>query len=165
MPIPSSDVPLVFKIPLHIPSFSSVSSPVAEKSSAVSSSPLNITTLQVSSVETSIPNISSTPEDIPTQNVNPSPSTSPITMTMPSHTTNQTTSLISIGISTPPIDEMRVEFNVYFVVSLGEYRYNKADRLVVKKGRKRNRYHRFRQTCSILIKLSHERCHNITTRQ
>ena len=28
MPIPSSTIPLVFKVPLHIPSFSSVSSPV-----------------------------------------------------------------------------------------------------------------------------------------
>ena len=59
-------------------------------------------------------------------------------MTLPSHTTNQTTSLISTGISIPPIDEMRDEFNEYFVVSLGEYRYNKADRSVVRKGRKRN---------------------------
>ena len=59
-------------------------------------------------------------------------------MTIPSHTTTQTTSLISTGISIPHIDEMRDEFNEYFVVSLGEYQYIKVDRLVVKKGKKRN---------------------------
>ena len=47
--------------------------------------------------------------------------------------------MISIGISIPPIDEIRDEFNEYFVISLGEYRYSKADRSVVKKGKKRNR--------------------------
>ena len=34
---------------------------------------------------------------------------------------------------------MRDEFNEHFVISLGEYRYSKADRSVVKKGKKRNR--------------------------
>ena len=34
---------------------------------------------------------------------------------------------------------MREEFNEYFVVSLGEYQYSKANRSVVKKGRKRNK--------------------------
>ena len=62
-------------------------------------------------------------------------------MTIPSHTTTQTTSLISTGISIPPIDEMRDEFNEYFVVSIGEYWYNKGDRSMVKKGRKRNMDH------------------------
>ena len=61
-------------------------------------------------------------------------------MTMPTHITTQTTSLISIGISILPIDEMREEFNEDFVVSLGEYQYNKVDRSLVKKGRKRNMY-------------------------
>ena len=60
-------------------------------------------------------------------------------MTIPSHTTAQTSSLTSIGISMPPIDEIRDEFNEDFVISLGEYQYSKADRLVVKKSRKRNR--------------------------
>ena len=60
-------------------------------------------------------------------------------MTIPSHTTTQTNSLISIGISIPPIDEMRDEFNEDFVISLGECRYSKADKSVVKKGKKRNR--------------------------
>ena len=46
--------------------------------------------------------------------------------------------MISIGISIPPIDEMRDEFNEYFVVSLGEYRYSKDGRSMVRKGRKRN---------------------------
>ena len=59
-------------------------------------------------------------------------------MTIPSHTTTQTSSLIYIGISIPPIDEVREEFNEYFVISLGEYRYSKDDRSVVKKGKKRN---------------------------
>ena len=35
MPITSSNVPPVFKIPLHIPSFNSVSSPMSKKTSAV----------------------------------------------------------------------------------------------------------------------------------
>ena len=34
---------------------------------------------------------------------------------------------------------MRDEFNENFVISLGEYRYSKADKSVVKKGKKRNR--------------------------
>ena len=66
-----------------------------------------------------------------------SPITSHITMTIPSQTTTQTSSLISRGISIPPIDEVRDEFNEYFVVSLGEYRYSKDERSVVKWGKKR----------------------------
>ena len=95
--------------------------------------------MQVSSGETSILDISLTPEVIPSQNVTSSPSTSPITMTIPSHTITQTFSQILTGIILPPIDEMRDEFNEDFVISLGEYQYSKADRSVVKKGRKRNR--------------------------
>ena len=95
--------------------------------------------MQVSSTETSILNISSSPEVILAHNVTSSPSTSPITMTIPSHTTTQTSSLISTGISIPPIDEMRDEFTEDFVIFLGEYRYSKADKSVVKKGKKRNR--------------------------
>ena len=34
---------------------------------------------------------------------------------------------------------MRDEFNEYFVISLGEYRYSKADKSVVKRGKKRSR--------------------------
>ena len=95
--------------------------------------------MQTSSNETSILDIYSAPKVIPAQNVSPSPSTSPITMTIPSHTTTQTTSLRSIGIRIPPIDEMMDESNEYFVVSLGEYWYNKADISVVKKGKKRSK--------------------------
>ena len=61
-------------------------------------------------------------------------------MSMPSQTTTKTSSLTSIGISIPPIDQVRDEFNEDFVVSLGEYRYSKADRWVVKRGKKRTRY-------------------------
>ena len=51
----------------------------------------------------------------------------------------QTSSLISTGINVPPIDEMRDEFNEDFVISLGEYRYSKSDKSVVKRGKKRSR--------------------------
>ena len=71
--------------------------------------------------------------------MNPSPYTSPVTMTIPSITTTQTTSMISTGITIPPINEVREEFNEYFVVSLGEYHYSKTNRSVVRKGRKRSR--------------------------
>ena len=139
-PIPSSIVPLVFKTPLHIPSFSLVLSPVTEKSSEVSpSSLLKATTVQIYSVEAYVHDIYSAPEVTLAQNVTSSPSTSHITMTTPSHTTTQTSSLISTGISIPPIDEMRDEFNEDFVISLGEYWYIKADKSVIKKGKKRNR--------------------------
>ena len=51
MPIPSSIVPPIFKTPLHIPSFSSVSSPMSYKIIAVSpSSFLKATTMQISCV-------------------------------------------------------------------------------------------------------------------
>ena len=62
IPIPSSTIPLVFKLPLHIPSFSSVLSPVHEKASALSPSSLRVTTVQVSSIETSILDNPSTSE-------------------------------------------------------------------------------------------------------
>ena len=58
-------------------------------------------------------------------------------MAIPSQTTTQTSSLISIGISISPVDEVRDEFNEYFVVSLGEYRYIKANISMVKRGKKR----------------------------
>ena len=112
---------------------------VAEETSVVSSSPSKISTVQVSSVETTIPNIPLAPEAIPAQHMNLSPCTSPVTMTFHSVTTSQNTSVIYTGISIPPINEVREEFNEDFVVSLGEYHYNKTDRSVVRKGRKRNR--------------------------
>ena len=63
MPIPSSVVSPVFKTPLHIPSFSLVSSHVAEKITTVSpSSLLKDTTVQIYSVEVSVHDISSAPE-------------------------------------------------------------------------------------------------------
>ena len=63
MHIPSSVVPPVFKIPLHIPSLSSMSSPVSEKITTVSpSSLLKATTLQISSMEASVHDISLAPE-------------------------------------------------------------------------------------------------------
>ena len=111
---------------------------VAEETSTVSSSPSKISNVQVSSVETIIPNIPSAPEAIPAQNMNLSPCTSPITMTIPFVTTTQTTSVISTDISIPPINEVREEFIEDFVVSLGEYQYNKTDISLVRKGRKRN---------------------------
>ena len=60
-------------------------------------------------------------------------------MTIPSHTTTQTSSLISTGINIPPIDEVRDEFNEDFVLSLGEYRYSKDDKSMLKRGKKRSR--------------------------
>ena len=48
-------------------------------------------------------------------------------------------SLISIGLSIPPIYEVRDEFNEYFVVSLGEYRYSKAKKSMVRRGKKRGK--------------------------
>ena len=65
--------------------------------------------------------------------------TSHITISIPSHTMTQTSSLISTGINILPIDERRDEFNEYFVISLGEYRYSKVDKSVVKRGKKRSR--------------------------
>ena len=49
--------------------------------------------------------------------------------------------MISTGLSIPPIDEVRDEFNEYFVVSLGEYRYSKAEKSLVRHGKKRGRDH------------------------
>ena len=110
-----------------------------EKNSAFSPSSLKTTTLQALSTETSIPDIYLVPEVIHAQNVSPFPSICSITITIPLHTTTQTSYLISTDISIPPIDETKDEFHEDFVVSLGEYRYIKADRSVVKKGKKRKR--------------------------
>ena len=44
-----------------------------------------------------------------------------IIMPIPSHTMTHTSSLISIGVNVPPIDEMRDEFNEDFVISLWDY--------------------------------------------
>ena len=71
------------------------------------------------------------------QNVTSSPATSHITMPIPYQTTTQTSSLISTGVSIPPIGEVRDEFNEGFVVSLGEYQYSKPEKSVVKWGKKR----------------------------
>ena len=88
MPIPSSVVPPVFKIPLHIHSISSVSSPISEKIAIVSQSTfLKATTVQIPSVEASVHDISSAPEVTLAQNVTSSPATSHITMAIPSQTT------------------------------------------------------------------------------
>ena len=59
-------------------------------------------------------------------------------MPIPSHTMTQTSSLISTGIYVPPIDEIRDEFNEDIVISLGDYRYSKSDKSVVKRGKKRS---------------------------
>ena len=102
----------VFKIPLHIPSISSVSSPMSEKIAIVSPpSFLKATTMQFPSVESSVQDISLAPEVTLAQNVTSFPSTSHITMPIPFETTTQTSSLISIGLSIPPIDEVRDDFN------------------------------------------------------
>ena len=130
----------VFKTPLHVPSFSSVSSPMSEKITTVSpSSLLKATIVKISSVETYVHDISSAPEVTLAQNITPSPTTSHITMAIPSQTTTQTSSLISTGIRIPLVDEVRDEFNKDFMVSLGEYRYSVADRSVVKQGNRRRR--------------------------
>ena len=58
IPIPSFVVPPFFKIPLHIPSINSVSSPMSEKIAIVSpTSFLNATTVQIASVESSVQDI------------------------------------------------------------------------------------------------------------
>ena len=59
-------------------------------------------------------------------------------MPMPSHIMMQTSSLISTGIDAPSIDEIRDEFNEDIVISLGDYRYRKSDKSVVKRGKKRS---------------------------
>ena len=60
-------------------------------------------------------------------------------MPMPSHNMTQTSSLISTGIATPSIDEIRDEFHEDIVISLGDYRYSKSDKSVVKRGKKRSK--------------------------
>ena len=60
-------------------------------------------------------------------------------MLMPSRTMTQTFDLISTCIDAPPIDEIRDEFNEDIVISLGDYRYSKSDKSVVKRGKKRSR--------------------------
>ena len=95
--------------------------------------------MQIPSVEASVHDISSAPEVTLAQNVTSSPTTSHISMAIPSQTKTQNSSLISIGLSIPPIDEVRDEFNEDFVVSLGEYRYSKAEKSIVRRGKKRGR--------------------------
>ena len=58
---------------------------------------------------------------------------------MPSHNMTQTSSLISTGIATPSIDEIRDEFHEDIVISLGDYHYSKSDKSILKKGKKRSR--------------------------
>ena len=84
MPIPTSVVPPYFKTPLHIPSFSSVSSPMSNKITIVSpSSLLKATTVKIYSMEASLHDIYLAPEVTLAQNVTPSHATSHITMAMP----------------------------------------------------------------------------------
>ena len=110
-----------------------MSSSMFEKITTVSpSSLLKATTMQIYSMEASVHDISSTPEVTLDQNVTPFPTTSHITMAIPSQSTTKNSSLVSTGISIPPIDEVRDQFTEDFVVSLGEYRYRKPDRSVVK---------------------------------
>ena len=61
MPLPPYNTSPIFKVPLHIPSFSSITSPVHEKSSTLSPSSIPAATMHVSSIETSVPDIPSTP--------------------------------------------------------------------------------------------------------
>ena len=62
-PIPSSIETPFFKIPLHIPSISTVSSPMPEKIVIMSSSSfIKATTVQIPAVEDSIHNVSSSLE-------------------------------------------------------------------------------------------------------
>ena len=132
-PIPLAVVTPIFKIPLHIPSIRSVSSPMSEKIAIVSpSSFLKATTMKIPYAEASVHEIPSAPEVTLAQNVTSSLATSHITMAIPFQATTQTSSLISTGISIPPIDEVRDDFNEDFVVSLGEYRYRKAVKYMVR---------------------------------
>ena len=95
--------------------------------------------MQIPSMEASVHDISSAPEVTLAHNVTSSPTTSHITMDIPSQTTTQTSYLISTGLSIPPIDEVRDKLNEDFVVSLGEYRYSKAEKSVVRRGKKTGR--------------------------
>ena len=106
-PIPPSTISQVFKVPLHIPSISSIPSLVHEKASVLSPSSLPATTRHVSSVETSVLDIPSTPKLTVIQSSTSSYITPHINFPMPSHTVSQTTYLISIGIVVPPIDVIR----------------------------------------------------------
>ena len=113
---------------------------MSEKMETMSpSSLLKATTVKIYSMEASLHDIYLAPEVTLVQNVTPSPATSHITMSMPSQTTTQTSSLISTGISIPPIDEVSNEFNEDFVISLGEYKYSRVDRSMVKWGKKRGK--------------------------
>ena len=93
------------------------------------------TTVKIPVAEVPTDNVSSAPEVTLSQNVTSSSTTSHITMDIPT----QTSSLISIGINIPPIDEVKDEFNEDFLVSLGQYRYSKAEKVVVRWGKKRGR--------------------------
>ena len=60
-------------------------------------------------------------------------------MPMPKPTTTHTSPLVSTGISTSFIDEVRDEFNEDIVISLVYYHYSKSNKEVVRTGKKRIR--------------------------
>ena len=91
-------VPQIFKIPLHIPSFTSSSSYVSEKVLMPTSSSLPADTIHVSSPKTSIPITTSTSEAAVIQSGSSPLLSAHITMPMPSVTINQTSPLVSMGI-------------------------------------------------------------------
>ena len=95
--------------------------------------------MKVSSIETYVPDTPSTPEVTVIHSSTSFSLTSHITIPMPSHTMTQTSSLISIGINAPSIDEIRDEFNEDIVISLGDYCYSKSDKSVLKRGKNRSR--------------------------
>ena len=123
-------------IPLHIPYFSLSASSVPEKASVLSSS-LSVDTIHASSHETSISIIPSSSEVANVQISYPPILTAHITMPMPSLTITQTSPLVSTGIDTSSIDEVRDEFNEDIVISLGYYHYRKSNKAVVIIGKKR----------------------------
>ena len=59
-------------------------------------------------------------------------------MPMPSPTITQNSPLMSTRIDTSSIDEVNDEFNEYIVISLGDYHYNKSNKEVIIRGKKRS---------------------------
>ena len=137
--MPSSTAPQIFKIPLHIPSFTSSSSSVSEKVLIPTSSSLPADTIHVLSLETSIPITTSTSEAPIVQSGSSPLLSAHMTMPMPSVTINQTSPLVSTDIDISSTDEVRDEFNEDIVISLGDYCYDKSNKVVVRRGKKRSR--------------------------
>ena len=137
--MPSSIAPQIFKIPLHIPSFTSSSTCVFEKVLIPTSSSLSADNIHVSSPETSIPISTSTSQAVVVQTGSSPLLSVHITMPIPSVTITQTSSLVSTGIDISSTDGVRDDFNEDIVISLGDYFYDKSNKAVVKRGKKRSK--------------------------